>query len=139
MIWNCCPKRSVKRVASGRAVGFQAVPPVARRQASIALATEGVADQIRRVSRRHCNRVGNGRGRDLRRGVGDRAEGTCEHESGREQAPSSRILTGLLMELAHFFVLHFLCNFKGYKRLRLVGRTTSSKAFAAFVRINCFM
>jgi hypothetical protein len=28
MIWNCCPKKSVNRVASGRAVGFQAVPPV---------------------------------------------------------------------------------------------------------------
>ena len=25
---DCCPKRSAKRVASGRAVGFQAAPPV---------------------------------------------------------------------------------------------------------------
>src|SRR5262249_175729 len=29
MIWNCAPKRSENRVASGRALGFQAVPPVA--------------------------------------------------------------------------------------------------------------
>jgi hypothetical protein len=28
MIWNCTPKRSANRVASGRAVGFQAAPPV---------------------------------------------------------------------------------------------------------------
>src|SRR5689334_18379171 len=28
MIWNCAPSRSVKRVASGRAAGLQAVPPV---------------------------------------------------------------------------------------------------------------
>jgi hypothetical protein len=28
IIWNCCPKRSEKRVASGRALGFHAVPPV---------------------------------------------------------------------------------------------------------------
>src|SRR5713101_2639076 len=34
MLWKCvmictrCPKKSAKRVASGRAVGFQAVPPV---------------------------------------------------------------------------------------------------------------
>jgi hypothetical protein len=76
-----------------------------RRQASIALATEGVAYQIRRVTRWHSNGVGNGRDCDLRRGMGDRAEGTCEHESGCEQNPRWRILTGLLMELAHCFDL----------------------------------
>jgi len=84
----------------------------ARRQASIALATEGVADQICRVSRRYCNSVRSGWGRDLRRGVCDRAEGTCEHESGHEQAPNSRSVFGLLTKVAHLFLLHFFVLFQ---------------------------
>src|SRR6516164_3347443 len=71
----------------------------ARRQANIALSTEGVADQEFRVSRRWCN---------LRRRGSDRAECTCEHERGHEHAPNSRCLVCLLTKVVtHLFVLQF--------------------------------
>src|SRR6266567_3820554 len=63
----------------------------ARRQASIALAAIGVADQICRVSCRHGNVCRSGWRRDFRRCKGDCAECTCEHEGSCEQAPNSRV------------------------------------------------
>src|SRR6266536_4161380 len=65
-------------------------------QASIALAAEGVADQICRVSRRHGNIVRSGRRRDLRRRKGNCAECTYEQQSGSEKAPNSSSLCCLL-------------------------------------------
>ena len=48
----------------------------------------------------------------MRRRKGDCAEGTCEHESGHEQAPNSRSLFGLLTKIvAHLFVLQFYVLF----------------------------
>ena len=81
-----------KQGGFGAGAGVPGSAATARRQASIALATEGVADQVRRVSCRYCNKARSGWGRDLRRRKGDCAEGTCEHESGHEQAPNSRSL-----------------------------------------------
>ena len=121
MIWDFAPERSVNRVASGRAVGFQAVPPVLVGKASIALATEGVADQVRRVSCRYCNKARSGWGRDLRRRKGDCAEGTCEHESGHEQAPNSRSLSCLLTkDEAHLLVLQFSVLFQRLETVEVV-------------------
>src|SRR6266446_2850859 len=92
----------------------------ARWQASIALAAEGVADQIGRVSRRHGNIVRSGWRRDLRRRQGDCAECTCKQEGGSEQAPDSSRLCCLLIEVvAHLFVLHFSV----LVRLRLLRHT----------------
>src|SRR6266581_2018735 len=85
----------------------------ARWQASIALAAEGVADQICRVSRRHGNIVRSGWRRDLRRRKSDCAECTCKQESGSEKAPNSSSLCCLLIEVVgHLFVLHFSGYFK---------------------------
>jgi len=98
----------------------------ARRQASIALATEGVADQICRVSCRYRNRVWNGWRRDLRRSEGDCAESTCEHESGHEQAPNSRSLVVFLTKVvAHLFVLQFSVLFHGLRMVELLRHTTT--------------
>lgn len=79
-----------KKSGFGTGSGVPGSATVGRWEASIALAAEGVADQICRVSYRYGNGVGNGRGRDLLRRDGDRAECTCEHESGPEQVPNSR-------------------------------------------------
>ena len=48
-----------------------------------------------------------GWGRDLRLHLGDRAQCTCEHKSGQEQAPDSRSLGLLNKVVAHLFVLEF--------------------------------
>jgi len=89
-----------KECGFGTGGGVPGSATCARRQASVTLATEGVADQVRRVSRRYGNRAGSGWRRDLRRRVRDRAQGACKHKSGREQAPNSRNLTSIV---AHFF------------------------------------
>jgi hypothetical protein len=76
-----------------------------RRQAGVALAAAGVADQIRVVSCRDCNLAWNGWGRELRHDAVDGAEGTCEQERGREQTPESRKLSCSLTKVAGHFVL----------------------------------
>src|SRR5439155_17031721 len=81
------PEEIHKEGSFGAGGGVPGSATGARRQASVALATMGMADQICRVSRRHGNRVRSDWRRDLRRRKGYGAEGTCEHESGREQAP----------------------------------------------------
>jgi hypothetical protein len=78
-------------------------------QANIALRTHAVAQQECGVSRWWRNKGRSGRGRDfLRHRVGDRAECTCEHESGYVQLPNSRNLVHMLINVgAHLFVLQF--------------------------------
>ena len=86
----------------------------ARGQANIALSTHPVTQQKCRVSRRWRNKRRCGWGGDfLRRRVGDRAECTCEHESGYVQAPNSRSLFWLLIDvIAQLLVLQFSVLFQ---------------------------
>ena len=84
-------------------------------QANIALSThQRVAQQKCRVSRRWRNKRRCGWGGDfLRRRVGDRSECTCEHESGYVQAPNSRSLFWLLIDvIAQLSVLQFSVLFQ---------------------------
>ena len=61
-------------------------------QANVALSTEGMADHVCSVPLRWRNAGRSRRRRDVLRHRGcDCAEGTCEHESGYEQIPNSRI------------------------------------------------
>jgi len=102
------PEEIRKESGFGAGGGVPGSATSARGQTSIALRTEGMADQVWRVSRLNCNSVRGRRGRDLRCRVSDRAECTCEHENGREQDPNSRSLVVFLIKVvAHLFVLQF--------------------------------
>src|SRR4030095_6558811 len=52
------PEEIQKEGGFGTGAGVPGSATCARRQASVTLATEGVADQVRRVSRRYGNGVG---------------------------------------------------------------------------------
>src|SRR5215467_1538469 len=68
-------------------------------------------------------------GRDLRPHLGDRAQCTCEHKSGREQAPDSRSLELLNKVVAHLFVLDFSVLFHRLLTVKFVQtHITSSMA-----------
>ena len=97
----------VKRVASGRAgLMVQEVPPLLVGQANIPLSTLGMSHQECRVPFRWRDVGGSRRGRYILRRRGcDRAEGTCEHESGHEQVPNSRSLLCLLTKVVSSFAL----------------------------------
>src|SRR5499427_1080811 len=58
-------------------------------------------------SRRGPRESWRGWGCDLRLHWADRAQCTCEHKSGQEQAPDSRSLGLLNKVVAHLFVLEF--------------------------------
>ena len=84
------PEEIRKEGGLGTGAGVPRGATCACGQASIALATESVADQVQRVSVGHCDLCRRLRGREsLRRHVVDYAEGTCEHEGGHEQGPNS--------------------------------------------------
>jgi hypothetical protein len=125
------PKEIRKEGGFGAGGGVPCSATVTRRQARIALATEGVADQICRVSCWYCDGVGNGwRGNDsgivwrrgaLRRRVVDRAECTRKHESGYKQAPNSRSLFCLLAKvITHLFVLQFFVLFQLFEAVDVI-------------------
>jgi hypothetical protein len=103
------PEEIRKEGGLGTGAGVPRGATCACRQASIALATESVADQVQRVSVGHCDLCWRLWGREiLRQRVLDCAEGTCEHEGGHEQGPNSRSLLSLLIKVAaHLFVLQF--------------------------------
>src|SRR6266516_1773356 len=91
----------------GTGAGVPGSATGARREAGIALASVGMADQIWRVSLRYGNVGGGGWRRDLRRRIGD-CERACECESSHGQAPdSSRRFCLLIAVVAHLLVLHF--------------------------------
>lgn len=77
-----------------------------RRQACIALAPEGVSDQVCRISLRYCNGGGSGWRRNLRCSVCNCADG-ARHRDHREKVPYSRSFLGLLMVETHKLILRF--------------------------------